>query len=79
MSFAAAFIVIVQSAATVSGGDAPAARAAPVAERVTASARVLRPARISFLVADGETAEEDRNRAVQRGRDNAGTVWIEFS
>jgi hypothetical protein len=79
MSFAAAFIIIAQSAATGSGGDAPAARTAPVAERVTVSARVLRPARISFLVADGETTEEDRNRAVQRGRDNAGTVWIEFS
>ena len=80
MSFAAAFLIVAQSAAAGSASDGPAARAAPVAERVSASARVLRPARISFVVENGaEAADVSRNSAVQRGRDAAGTVWIEFS
>ncbi len=91
MSFAAAFLLIAQSAVSAgapSNANAPAPRQnsipastpATVAERVTVSARILRPARIDFDEASGADADDQtRSRAVQRGRDAAGTVWVEFS
>lgn len=79
MSMAAAFLMIAQSASPAVA-DAPASRQAPVATSATASARILRPAVISFEInEDAETLEDARNQAVQRGRDQAGTLWIEFS
>lgn len=80
MSFAAAFVLISQSIAPVAA-EAPAAPVTgPVAERVSASVTILRPARISFQIGnEAETSGQERVRNVQRGRDAAGTVWIEFS
>lgn len=77
MSIVAAALVFAQSAVLIVA-DAPARGA--VAVQATASARVLRPARIS-LGANGEIEHSDTqaSAAVQRGRDSAGTVWIEFS
>ena len=79
MSLAVALLVIAQSAAPAAGANAAPARITPVAERVTVSVVVLRPARISFDINDEEeTTGETRNRSIQRARDAAGTVWIEF-
>ncbi len=82
MSLAAAFVMIAQAAAPTAASSGSVATPAPssvVAETVTARARVLRPARITF---DKETAEVSvtaRSAEAQRGRDGAGTIWIEFS
>ncbi|MHA7820982.1 MAG: hypothetical protein ACX930_15150 [Erythrobacter sp.] len=79
MSLASAFLILTQSA-TPAAAEAPASRAAPVAEQVRASATILRPARVS-ISRDGAVEVEgtpDR-RTVQRSRDAAGTVWVEFS
>ena len=75
MSLVAALALIAQSAAPV-GAAAPAG----VAERVTATVTVLRPARV-VVDADGVAQLESAPYAapVQRSRDAAGTVWIEFS
>ena len=60
--------------------EAPVARSGPVAEIVTASAQVLRPARI-VLSNSGEVELKGAEQMPkpQRDRDAAGTVWIEFS
>ncbi len=80
MSLAIALLVIAQSVAPAAGTNAAPARIAPVAERVTVSVTVLRPARISFkITGEDKTTGETQNRAVQRARDAAGIVWIEFS
>jgi len=82
MSFAAAFVLIAQSAASAgapASADVASARSAPVAERVTARATILRPARISFDLESSEVSVNTRRTNVQRGRDAAGTVWVEFS
>lgn len=81
MSFAAAFFLIAQSAVPATADSAVSAPAAPVAESVTASVRVLRPARIHFDRSSGEAsiASAPDGPAPQRGRDDVGTVWIEFS
>lgn len=77
MSLTAAIVFLTQSPAPVVA-DAPARM--PLAERVTASVRVLRPARISYeSAAEAVEDERVRNVEVQRDRDAAGTVWIEFS
>ncbi len=79
MSVATAILFIAQST-TTAVADAPSARATPVAERVRASVRALRPARIIFQSEnETETSDENQSRNVQRGRDAAGTVWVEFS
>ena len=79
MSLAAALVLIAQSAAP-NAADAPAARTTPVATTATASARVLRPARISVREqAEVTSAGEGGTANVQQARDAAGTLWIEFS
>lgn len=77
MSLPCALLVIAQSGAAVAV-DAPVARTAPIAERVTARATVLRPARIRFT-SEGQTVTATAVEPVQRRRDDAGTIWIEFS
>lgn len=83
MISAAAVLLIAQSAlpsAAAADASRLPARAAPIAERVTARATILRPARISFQELSGANDDQEtRSHAVQRGRDAAGTVWIEFS
>lgn len=79
MSLAAALLLLAQSA-TPMAADAPVSRASPVAEQVRASVTVLRPARVS-ISRDGavEVDSTADPRTVQRRRDAAGTVWVEFS
>lgn len=84
MSLAAAFVLIAQSAAPIAAnapaaGEAGAVRA-PVAEQVRASVTVLRAERISAVL-ESDAAEQANAPAkrIQRSRDSAGTVWVEFS
>lgn len=79
MSFAVAVLLIAQSAAPSAPATVETRRPEPIAT-VTASARVLRPAVISFDAVD-ETSPEDQRTgvAMQRSRDAAGTLWVEFS
>ncbi len=80
MSFTAALLMIAQSAAPALTATPVAQPRAPVAVQVSASARVLRPARIGFTQEAGVVlADEERNSTVQRSRDAAGTYWVEFS
>lgn len=76
MSIAAAILLIAQA-------SAPAAAQAPTPQpmaTVRASARVLRPALISFAVeADDPGEGRMRDHGAQRARDAAGTIWVEFS
>lgn len=79
MSLAAALLMFSQSATPVIA-DTPPARQGPIAVSARASVRVLRSARISSLLEVTEAdAQASQSQAVQRGRDTAGTVWIEFS
>ena len=83
MSLAAALAFIAQSAAQSAAlVAAPVAAAAPAGavEQVTASVTVLRPVRV-VVDADGAVQLDSAPYAasVQRSRDAAGTVWIEFS
>ena len=84
MSFAVAFVLMTQSA--VSGvaiappKPASAAERAPVAQSGIATVRVLRPERISAsLQTPPEELSNAAARRIQRHRDEAGTIWIEFS
>jgi len=80
MSLTAALLIVAQSAAP-QAAEAAAPRARPIAVQVRASARVLRPARIDFSLAS-TIAGQSPNAAVngiQRERDAAGTVWVEFN
>ena len=80
MSFAAALLVVAQSAVATAAPVPVSAPRAPVAERVTASVEILRPVRI--VLAEEERAfanGEERADRGQRSRDAAGTLWIEFS
>lgn len=53
---------------------------APVAERARVTVQVLRPARISAaLQASPEEQANAPAKRIQRHRDAAGTIWIEFS
>ncbi|WP_108787449.1 hypothetical protein [Erythrobacter sp. Alg231-14] len=82
MSFAAAIVLIVQSSAVATAPGAAttsASPSSPIAERVTARANVIRPARINFDIETSTASVTTRANTVQRGRDEAGTVWIEFS
>ncbi len=77
MSAIAALLILSQSAAPT---VAEAALEPRVAAQVTASARVLRPARISFeTVTESQGSRPTQDRSVQRTHDALGTVWIEFS
>ena len=84
MSVAAALVLIAQSASPVVA-DTPASSTGSqgrrqVVAQVTASARVLRPAQISFDTENGvQISDAARNHSVQRKRDAAGTFWLEFS
>lgn len=80
MSFAAALLILAQSAAPQATPVAPE-RSRPVAVQARASARIIRPARIEFSRFDEEARQPvDLNaREMQRGRDAQGTPWIEFS
>ena len=75
MSIAAALLVIAQTAAP-NAVPAPA----PVAQRATASVAVLRPAQVR-IASDGNLHVEvsDRAERPERRRDDAGTIWVEFS
>ncbi|MEE4201651.1 hypothetical protein [Erythrobacter sp.] len=76
---ASVFVTVAQSATPVAG-DAARTAGAPVAERVEARVRVLRPERIDFRVRPAAQADEEPRRVgIQRQRDRAGTVWIEFN
>lgn len=78
MSIAAALLLFAQASAPVAA-QAPAPQPTAIAT-VQASVRVLRPARISVAEAVEDALEgQQRDHSVQRGRDAAGTVWIEFS
>jgi len=74
MSMAAALVMIAQSAV-------PAVSEAPrVAQSVTASARVMRPAIIRVWRNRGDARiEASSYTRPQRRRDAVGTVWIEFN
>ncbi|MAY20071.1 MAG: hypothetical protein CL955_05585 [Erythrobacteraceae bacterium] len=80
MSLAAALVLIAQAA---SPGVAPPAveQRAAIAEQVRASVTVLRPARISVAAEDGSVSVDapTNGQSVQRSRDAAGTLWVEFS
>ena len=80
MSFAAALLIVAQGTAATAAPIAVSGPSAPVAERVNASVEILRPVRI--VVAEEEQAfanGESRKDRAQRRRDDAGTLWIEFS
>ena len=84
MSFAVAFVLMTQSAAPGAASAPPkpasAAVRTPIAQSSTATVRVLRPVRISASLE--APPQERRNAAaqrIQRRRDQAGTIWIEFS
>lgn len=78
MSIAAALLIFAQASAPFVA-QAPAPQPTAIAT-VQASVRVLRPARISVAQAVADAPEgQQRDHSVQRGRDAAGTVWIEFS
>ncbi|MEP1421763.1 MAG: hypothetical protein ABJK59_08340 [Erythrobacter sp.] len=84
MSFTAALLIVAQSAApqiAEASAASPASRARPVAVQARASARVLRPARIDFsqLQAASAQAPNASVNGMQRGRDAAGTEWVEFN
>ena len=84
MSFAIAFVLMTQTAASgvaiVPPKPASAAERAPIAQSSTATVRVLRPERISAsLQAPPEERSNAAARRIQRRRDEAGTIWIEFS
>lgn len=75
MGFVAALLIITHSGAPIVA-EAPSR---PVVA-AQATARVLRPARISFQQdAEPDEARSAQNQSVQRGRDEAGTMWVEFS
>ena len=79
MSLAASLLLIAQSAAPAVG-DVPKPAGSSVA--VPASATVtIRRAAVIRVSDDGDTSVESATSAneVQRSRDEAGTVWIEFS
>ncbi|MEM7779278.1 MAG: hypothetical protein AAF697_02680 [Pseudomonadota bacterium] len=80
MSFSVALILIAQSTSPVASLPSNQSPSAPVAERVTATVRVLAPERISLVL---EAGPEERANApaqrIQRSRDSAGTIWVEFS
>ena len=80
MSLAAALLLIAQAASP----SVPASAAngpAPMAEQVRASVTVLRPARISVAREEGKVSVDAPagGQSVQRSRDAAGTLWVEFS
>lgn len=80
MSLAAALVLIAQAASP--GVAAPAAeRGSAIAEQVRASVTVLRPARISVAAEGGKLSVDApaNGQSVQRSRDAAGTLWVEFS
>ena len=80
MSLAAALVLIAQAASP--NVAAPAAeRGAPIAEQARASVTVLRPVRISVAVEGGKLSVDApaNGQPVQRSRDAAGTLWVEFS
>ncbi len=84
MSLTAAFLIVAQSAApqVAQSSDIPAtSRARPIAVQVRASARVIRPARIDFarVAAASEQSPNAAVNGIQRERDAAGTVWLEFN
>lgn len=79
MSIAVAILLAAQAAGPAAA-EAPVSRTALVAEQVRASVTIRRPARVT--IADNGTVELDASsdpRTVQRSRDAAGTLWLEFS
>lgn len=79
MSLAAALVLIAQSASPAAA-EAPVAGAMPVAERARATVRILRPAQVRVARDGAVEVEGDHDpRTVQRSRDAAGTLWVEFS
>ena len=79
MSLAASLLLIAQSAAPAVG-DAPKPSGSPVAVQASATVTIRRAAVIR-VSDNGDTSVEAVASAneVQRSRDEAGTVWIEFS
>lgn len=79
MSLAAALLLVAQSASPAVA-MAPAVSATPLAEQARARVRVLRPVQVSVARDGAVEIEGDYDpRTVQRSRDAAGTVWVEFS
>ena len=84
MSFAAAILIVAQSAGPQVAEANPISvpvSARPVALQARASARIIRPARIDFSSHDEavQSKAQPNVRESQRSRDAAGTPWIEFS
>ncbi|MDJ0642833.1 MAG: hypothetical protein QNJ15_08445 [Erythrobacter sp.] len=78
MGLVAAFMLVAQSAAPAIA-EAPRGRplAGPIS--VTARAQVIRPASVRVRATrNGARVESSSDIPVQRWRDRAGTVWIEF-
>jgi len=77
MDFVAALFIMTQGAAPMVAEMPSQSR---VATRATVSARVLRPAYISLQPdAEPDETQSFKTRSVQRARDAAGTIWVEFS
>jgi len=84
MSLAIALLIVAQSASpVVAETSLPSITrtARPVAVRTRASARVLRPARIeiSYTPQTSEQRAQSEFKGIQRARDGAGTLWVEFN
>ena len=75
MNLTAALLLIAQSAA-----PAAVSAPAPVAERATATVTIVRPVQVR-LTEQGEVSVDGLagDTTIQRNRDAAGTIWIEFS
>lgn len=84
MSLTAALLVLAQIASVGAGNEGTAsqastARPAPVAT-ATARAQIVRPVAVRFNRETQQVEVESRlTGKPQRGSDEAGTVWIEFS
>lgn len=79
MSLAAAILLIAQSASPAAVDTATRA-SVPVAESVSATVRVLAPAKVSFAPGEDARIEMRPNMdlSVQQRRDAVGTRWVEF-
>lgn len=85
MSLAIALLIAAQSAAPqaaeTAASSARSGRTQSVGVQVRASTRIIRPARID--ASDVPQTSEQRANAqangIQRSRDAAGTLWIEFN
>jgi hypothetical protein len=76
MSLSAGLLLLAQSAAPIVA--TPAAASHSVAESVSASVRIMRPTVIRAAGTQIEGVDRE-TLPPQRKRDEAGTMWVEFS